>query len=104
MLSTRLNLQYLTFFFSAIFLRLVYIFFFSFFFLLFTAFVVVCGLRGSRNNEWKMIEGILKKYGALGVGLPAGWSPPAAAGGPTGFGQVRVWDKRESICRYFLGF
>lgn len=51
-----------------------------------------------------MIEGILKKYGALGVGLPAGWSPPAAAGGPTGFGQVRVWDKRESICRYFLGF
>eukprot|EP00752_Nemacystus_decipiens_P008540 g7627.t1 len=48
------------------------------------------------NNEWKMIEGILKKYGALGVGPPAGWSPPPAAGGtapaastpaPSGFGQ-----------------
>ncbi|CAM9995765.1 unnamed protein product, partial [Hapterophycus canaliculatus] len=46
-----------------------------------------------KNNEWKMIEGILKKYGHLGVGPPAGWSPPppAAAGSPTapmGFGQV----------------
>lgn len=53
---------------------------------------VVSCLCGSRNNEWKMIEGILKKYGQHGVGPPAGWSPPPAAGGaaPTGFGQVSM--------------
>lgn len=41
-----------------------------------------------------MIEGILKKYGHLGVGPPAGWSsPPATAASPTapmGFGQVHT--------------
>ena len=62
-------------------------------------------VTNDRNNEWKMIEGILKKYGALGVGPPAGWSPPPAAGGAapaasnspaaTGFGQVRACFDRD---------
>lgn len=48
----------------------------------------------TRNNEWKIVEGILKKYGNLGVCPPIGWAPLGAGGAavatqqePTVFGQ-----------------
>lgn len=50
----------------------------------------------SRNQEEKMIEGILKKYAQHGVRAPPGWGAAGSAGvaaapaaAPAAFGQVR---------------